>query len=152
MITFYNWDKLCQHSDQDNAGILVLTLATLKGYNKIIAGDSKELMEKLNIPKIPPVLFHRKYLRLNRFGGIKGYYQCNEPLSYFKNPKFLYYKIPLKTKIEYLWMVSMRRINDENNYIPEDYVDSKRWNNLLIERKNGRLYFIPENSSPQTRT
>jgi len=152
MITYYNWNQLLQHGDQHNAAILILTLAILKGYNNIIAGNSSELMEKLYINNIPPILFRRGYLSVNKYGGIKGFYKVTEPTSYFTNNKFLYYKIPLRSKIEYLWMLSLRRINEKQDYIPENYVSEKRWNNILIERKQGRLYFIPECSSPQTRT
>ena len=132
-ITFFNWSELRIRSNNDLAAILCLTYAQTNIYNELSA---KTMMNKLNIHHVPPHLFHRQY-----FTQYKTTLLCNyktiEPQGYFKNPIFLFMNAPARTKVVYLKALSMRRISDQNNYIPLKYFDNIK-PNLFIDIKKDK--------------
>lgn len=140
----FNWAELNLHSDCNLSAILVLTYALTKGYNTKLAWNAKELREKLFINNIPSRLFMKGFLTSNKYGGIITKYRCKDPQSYFKNSNFLFYLCSLQAKINYLYLLSQRRMNDLDNYVLEDRVPEKYWDNLLIFRDQRKLYFSPE--------
>jgi len=140
---YYNWSELRRDSDDNFNAILCLTYCLIVGYNKPLALQSKNLFNRLKITHIPQKLFKRKFLYFNE-GKIISRYKCRDIQSYFVNPGFIYYNVPVKQKVEYLYLLSHRRISENQNYIPEYYVNAKNKNNIFVKSENNKLYFIPE--------
>ena len=74
-------------------------------------------MKKLNINHIPRFLFSSGNLSTSRYRVVSNY-STKEPQCYFKNEKFLYARVNVRHKALYLRALSMRPIDDKNNFIP----------------------------------
>jgi hypothetical protein len=139
--TYYNWDELRLRSNNDLAAILCLTYGQTKLYNEISA---KTMMRSLGLHHIPPYLFYKHY-----FTQYKRQLVCNyttiEPQSYFKNPVFLFMRAPARAKVVYLKALSMRRINESQDYIPLKYFDNVK-PNMFLEIKDDKILFPLESS------
>lgn len=140
-ITYFNWQELLLYSKKDMAAIICLVYGQTKLYNEY---SSKTLMKKLKIHHMPQHLFTRQY-----FTQYKHTMTCNyrtkEPQSYFKNPKFLFYNVPLRDKIVYLRALSMRKPTDTNDYIPRRYYEKVN-KNFFLNIKEDKIYFPLESS------
>lgn len=138
---YFNWEELQKLSNKDVDAILILTFASLLGYNKILSWGAKNLRNRLFINYIPQFLFRKKLIYLSRDNKIISKYECREPLSYFLNSQFIYYKCPIRIKINYLYILSQRNINNNNSYIPKNYVESEYLKNPLITLENENIIF-----------
>jgi len=140
-ITYYNWSEIILRSNNDLAAILCLTYAQTNIYNEISA---KTMMYRLAINHIPPSLFHKRY-----FTQYKRQLVCNyatiDPQSYFKNSSFLFLQAPARAKVVYLKALSMRRINEPQDYIPLKYFDNVK-PNMFLEIKDNKILFPLESS------
>lgn len=140
---YFNWEQLKLDSENDFTAILILTHAIQYKYNSSIAKTVQHLRKYLYIDNIPNRLFERRFLVLDR-NLVLSRYRCIEPQNYFINPYFMVSKCPVRYKIEYMYMLSQRKITERQNFIPDYYVKEELWNNPFVNHKNGNLYFIPE--------
>lgn len=145
---YFNWYELVQKSKKDQDSIIILTYASTFKYNKKIANSSLSLIKKLNLHRIPNWL--NKYLIINKQFEIFNNYLVEEPQSYFTNPTFLTSITPVSHKIQYLWLLSHRKIEDKNNYINKEYLKIKEIdgikNNPFISIEKDKIIFILENT------
>lgn len=148
---YFNWHELLQKSKKDQDSIIILTHASLFRYNNKIANSSLSLLKKLNIHRIPNWL--NKYLIINKNFEIFNQYIVEEPQSYFTNPSFLYAITHVNYKIQYLWLLSHRRIDEKVNYINRDFFKLKEIdgikNNPFISIEKDKIIFILENTYTQ---
>ena len=107
-------------------------------------------MRSLAIHHIPPQLFHKRY-----FTQYKRQLVCNyttiDPQSYFKNSAFLFMQVPARTKVVYLKALSMRRLNEAQDYIPLKYFDNVK-PNMFLEIKDDKILFPLESSVSRKHT
>tara|TARA_Y100000034_G_scaffold136800_2_gene215908 strand:+ start:6490 stop:6924 length:435 start_codon:yes stop_codon:yes gene_type:complete len=143
LTTQYNWNELKLASEYQLEGIIILAYCLSKGYNEIIANDSNHLFNKLRINKIPLCIVRKKLVRRVNH-KLRNYYQCKEPQSYFNNADFLTFNCSTSEKVEYLYILSNRHLNDKNPYIPKEYIDTKHWKNKLTRIEKDSILFIPE--------
>ena len=140
-IIYFNWYELVAKARKDQAAILVLAFAQTKLYN---ARTTKGLMKALNVNHIPIFLFTAGLLEQKKDRLVCNY-KTKEPMSYFCNPWFLTHNVSISKKIEYLQLLSMRRISEAQDYIATSYV-KKEIKNPYIEIKDDKIYFLPESS------
>ena len=139
-ITYFNLSEIRKKARQDQAAILILTFAQTKLYNPY---TTTGLMKSLKINHVPPFLIMNGTLEQKRV--LKCNYKTREPMSYFKNPWFLTQNVSTKYKIDYLQLLSMRRISEDVDYIPQNYVVSQV-TNPFIEYRDDKIYFTQESS------
>ena len=144
----FNWSELRRHGQSNFDAILCLTYATTMGYNTKIANDIVDLAHILNIKEVPVFLFSKRYLHQFRFVGksfiTNKYRTTKDPQSYFTNREFLFSDLTAKEKVEYLYLLSRRKLTDNNSYIAESVVESKFLNHALVEHKGYKIYFLTE--------
>ena len=140
-ITYFNWYEIESKARKDQAAILILTFAQTKLYNP---KTTKGLMNALKINHIPAHLFTDGVLEQTKT-ELKCHYKTQEPMSYFTNAWFLTHNVNILKKIEYLQLLSMRRISEKHNYIDKDYIN-KELNNPYINVKDNKIYFLTESS------
>lgn len=140
----FNWTELKNCSKNDFSGIIILAYCLTIGYNKVISNDSRHLINLLKIANIPLYLFNQRYIVTNRDKSIISQYQCKEPQTYFSNTDFLMSNCNTREKVIYLYMLSHRKMTDNNNFIPKEYIKQKYWKNLFVRIEKDNLYFIPE--------
>ena len=66
-------------------------------------------------------------------------------MSYFKNPWFLTQNVSVIQKTEYLQLLSMRRVSEDQDYIAKNYI-RKDINNPFVNIKGDKIYFTQESS------
>lgn len=145
--TYFNWSELNRLSNEENEAIIVLTYALYVGYNKLMAQNSQDLCKILKIPKIPAIVYsHRKITQKSRstYNQIYSHYYTTDPQSYFQNPRFLIANIPLKYKIEYLYLLSLRSPYHTDNKIPITYLQTQNVHNPFTKRDSSHITFILE--------
>lgn len=135
--TYFNWDELLVLGRKDLAAILCLAYAQTNVYNEL---SSKTMLRTLNIHHIPRHIFNKNCFYLDKRVGLVCYYKTKEPQSYFRNPEFLFYNVPARKKVVYLKALSMRRINENQNYIPKKYFENVTENPFLTITDD-RIYF-----------
>lgn len=140
-ITYFNWYELVSKARKDQTAILILAFAQTSLYN---ARTTKGLMGALKINHIPMHLFTNGLLEQKREKLICNY-KTIEPMSYFKNPWFLTKDVSILQKTEYLQLLSMRRISEEQDYIAKNYI-RKDIKNHFISIKGDKIYFTQESS------
>lgn len=140
---YFNWEELKIHGDNQFEAILVLLYASIVGYNKRLSDTRSYLYKKLNIDFIPNCVFRKKYIEKFRT-GLYSKYKCHDEQCYFINNSFLMARCPVRAKIEYLFLLSHRRLNDSNTYIPKSYIDEKYWNNIFVYINKDKLHFTLE--------
>ena len=74
-------------------------------------------------------------------------YISSTPQNYVRNINFIYAKTSIEYKIHYLTMLSQRRMNDSNNYIPLEYVSKDIAINPFTTIQNNKIYFTLENNT-----
>lgn len=138
---YFNWEELLYLSKKDMAGILCL----LHGLNpEYYEYNSTTMMRRLSINHVPIVLFKQKcFKQIN--GRLLNLYKTKEPQGYIKNIKFLYLSVPVKQKITYIRALSMRRLNNKDDFIPRSYF-SKVTSNIFLDIQEDRIYFPYESS------
>jgi hypothetical protein len=140
-ITYFNWYELTSKARKDQAAILILAFAQTSLYN---ARTTKGLMKALNINHIPMFLFTAGLLEQKKDKLVCNY-KTKEPMSYFKNPWFFTHTVNTQTKLEYLHMLSMRRISESQDYIAKNYI-RKDLQSPYLEIKGDKIYFLLESS------
>ena len=83
-ITYFNWDELRVAANGDPTAIIILTFGLTKSYNMLSGGY---MMKKLNISRIPQVLFRKEFLRVKN-NKISIQFTTKEKQSYFTYDKF----------------------------------------------------------------
>lgn len=154
MSYYFNWNELLRKSKKDYDSIIVLTYASMFGYNKKIANSSLDLVKKLHINRIPNWLNSSLIMNDKSF-EIFNNYRVEEPQSYFNNASFLKAVTPVAHKIQYLWLLSHRRNDDKSSFIKRDFfkikeIDGLRSNPFITIGKE-RISFTLENTyTPRT--
>jgi hypothetical protein len=147
--TYFNWYELKKDAKEEPAGILILTYALYKGYNTLLSKNANKLMTKLHIDVIPRVILKNDYVLVSKnYKELIVNYKCKEPQSYFTNGNFLTAICPVRKKLEYLYLLSMRPINDKSARIPLNYLNDEQldWsaNNPFIKTIEENIVFVPE--------
>ncbi len=137
-ITLFNWNELLIQSKRDLAAIVCLTYGQTKEYNEISA---KTMRKTLNLHHIPLELFSRKLFTSYKHTLICNY-KTKDPQSYFTNSSFLFTAASASYKVEYLKLLSMRRITDKHNWIPLEYYDVKRYNPFFNVKHNKIIFYL----------
>ena len=101
-------------------------------------------MKKLFIEKIDSRLFQTGKLKTLKNTLIFSAYQCKDKQNYFNNKDFLYTTVNPVTKVEYLYILSKRSIDNQHNHIPKNYVSSKHWENTFVKERTEILEFTLE--------
>ena len=140
-IIYFNWYELLSKARKDQTAILILAFAQTSLYN---ARTTKGLMGALKINHIPLHLFTTGILEQKKEKLICNY-RTLEPMSYFKNPWFLTHSVSTQIKLEYLQLLSMRRISEAQDYIAKSYI-RKDIKSPYIKVKGDKIYFLPESS------
>ena len=140
-IIYFNWYELLSKARKDQTAILILAFAQTSLYN---ARTTKGLMGALKINHIPIHLFTTGLLEQKKEKLVCNY-RTLEPMSYFKNPWFLTQNVSILQKTEYLQLLSMRRISEEQDYIAKNYI-RKDINNPFVNIKGDKIYFTQESS------
>ena len=140
-IIYFNWYELLSKARKDQTAILILAFAQTKLYN---ARTTKGLMGALKINHIPMHLFTTGLLE-QKIEKLVCNYQTEEPMSYFKNPWFLTQNVSVIQKTEYLQLLSMRRVSEDQDYIAKNYI-RKDINNPFVNIKGDKIYFTQESS------
>lgn len=140
-IIYFNWYELLSKARKDQTAILILAFAQTKLYN---ARTTKGLMRALKINHIPMHLFTTGLLEQKKEKLVCNY-QTEEPMSYFKNPWFLTQNVSVIQKTEYLQLLSMRRVSEDQDYIAKNYI-RKDINNPFVNIKGDKIYFTQESS------
>lgn len=138
-VIYYNWLELYRSARGNKSGIIILAYCLIKGYNNLIANGSYHLMNILKVDQIPIHLF-KNHLRFFE-GEIYSNYVCNDPQNYIKDFTFLFKKFDIKTKCDYLYILSQRSIANTSSRIPKNYLDKKYWNNKLITTDENYINF-----------
>ena len=137
-ITYFNWDEIFSRSRKDLASIIYLTYGQTTLYNELSA---KTMMRKLNLNHVPISLFKNSFTQYNN--RLHCVYNTETPLSYFKNPDFLFDRTSARYKVVYIRALSMRRISEKVDYIPRDFYP-KVVENPYLEITNDKIHFIQE--------
>lgn len=140
-ITYFNWSEIWSLSTKDLSSIIYLTYAQTKDYNELSA---KTMMNRLRMNHVAPELFYRKLFTQYKHTLVCNY-KTKDPQNYFRNSSFLYMNASAKYKAVYLKALGMRRINDNNNYIPLKYFSNVTYNPFLTV-ENDKIYFPLESS------
>ena len=139
-ITYFNLSEIRKKARQDQAAILILTFAQTKLYNPY---TTTGLMKSLKINHVPPFLIMNGTLEQKRV--LKCNYKTREPMSYFKNPWFLTHDVAILQRTEYLQLLSMRRISEDQDFIAKNYI-RKDVKNPYVTVKGDKIYFTQESS------
>jgi hypothetical protein len=143
----FNWCEMISVSTLADAHVVLLFCLYANVYypsNRRIASSHRMLQNKLHIGKNYYSLIASKFV-IEHKNGLFSNFACTEPQSYLNNCSFVHSRVPAYLKSEYLHILSQRSINNTNNWIPEEYVEPKYWDNPFIERKQSKLIFTLEN-------
>jgi hypothetical protein len=139
MITEYNWYELQTISRVPENQILLM-FALYIGIGNKMSNNWELLRYKLYLEKIPRELKTKRFI-LRTDNGVFSNYKCNDPQNYVKNLSFIHSKVSVETKLEYLYILSQRSLDNPNNWIKQDYVEPEYWTNIFTYRKEGKIFF-----------
>lgn len=141
----YNWEELKKHTQSDEARLLLFycLYANEVSKSRWLAKSSSRLQERLNITDIPYSLFATFRIIETPF-GLRSNYTCDDPQVYVSNCSFMFDKTPVKEKVNYLELLSLRHINDTNNSIPLKYARLPLRTNIYTSIENDRIIFNQE--------
>ena len=147
--TYYNWQELKSDADGHPNGILILTFALYKRYNTILAKNTESLFQILHIDSIPlKIVRNSNIIITTEFKEVVSHYMCKDEQSYFTNGNFLTAICPVRKKLEYLFLLSMRDPSDPSARIPKEYLDEEQLNwaekNPFIKTIEDKIVFVPE--------
>ena len=147
--TYYNWYDLKKDADGHSDGILILTYALYKRYNTILAKNTDSLCKILHIKSIPAkIIRNSNVIGSSESSEIISHYMCKDEQSYFINGNFLTAICPVRQKLEYLFLLSMRPANDLSARIPLKFLTDEQinWanNNPFIKTIEDKIVFVPE--------
>jgi len=138
---YFNWNELLLLGRKDMAGILCLTHGLNPRYNEL---STKTMMKRLGINHVPNSLFSDRLFYQSK-QRLFCNYKTREPQSYIKNPYFLYMHVPVQQRVVYLKALSLRRLNNNDDFIPRHYFSSVK-NNLFLKITEDKIYFPYESS------
>lgn len=138
---YFNWSELLLLSRKDMAGILCLTHGLNPRYNEL---STRTMMKRLGINHVPNSLFSDN-LFYQSSTKLTCLYSTREPQSYIKNPYFLYMHVPVRQRVVYLKALSLRKISNNEDFIPRRYF-SKVKSNLFLRITEDKIYFPYESS------
>lgn len=140
---YFSWLDLQRKAKSQNDGIVLLAYAGTFGYGKTVASYTNEIMTALKINRIDYELFNR-YFR-NENNRIRNLYKCELPQSYFLNKDFLTAGCTPRQKVEYLYLLGMRKNSITAPSIPRRYLDNDSLlRNPFIKVENEQIVFIME--------
>lgn len=145
-LILFNFQELVAKSDNDSEGIIILLYASNFDYNKCICSTTKYLLRTLNLTRCPSSLFQNKCLSKSR-GWVTNTYKVSFPTSYLSSKNVLTYKCAVGHKINYIKLISKRRITDSNKYIDSFLVEedlSIYKSNPLLHITTDKIHFIGE--------
>jgi hypothetical protein len=143
MVIRYNWCEITSITKVPESQ-LILIFALCVGLNKPLSGSLDLLKKKLFLDAIPSTLINYGYIGIHRT-GIFSHYKTIEPQSYIRDCSFLHMRFSAKHKSDYLYILSQRSIINENNWIPEHYVEPQYHTNPLIRKIKDKIIFPLEN-------
>lgn len=148
---YFNWYELYVKAKKDHNSILILTYALSVGYNQKIAKRISNLMAILQITHVTRDCL--RFIRQEELYKRKGFtlysnIKTIEPQSYFKNSSFLRAKHHVTHKVNYIKLLSYRRIDDSSPFIYKDILTEKQLhsieNNPFVKVGDTQIYFIRE--------
>jgi len=147
--TYFNWYELKKDADGHSNGILILTYALYKRYNNLMAKSINSLHKTLYIKSIPSEILRNNYIIISpEFKEVISHYTCKDEQSYFINGNFLTTICPIRKKLEYLFLLSMRPANNLSARIPLKYLTKEQitWvnQNPFIKTIEDKIVFVPE--------
>jgi len=148
MIVEFNWNELIKHGQSNESKVILfycLYVNTTR-KNRWLAQNAYDLKRRLQLTDIPQPLFSSRYIVQQRRGLISNY-ECIEPQTYAKNCSFLFGSETAKTKADYLELLSLRHINNNNTWVPIDYVRYPLRNNSLTYIIKKQVHFKPEETN-----
>ena len=122
---------------------VVLAFALAVGKDRIISTNFISLREKLNIASVPEFLFTKGYLQKYP-NKIVSRFEILEPQCYMTNPSWLHYKVPVKTKSDYLHILGQRSLSNTSKIFPEYYLRERHWKNPLITHADRMIHLTLE--------
>lgn len=146
MIIQFGWNELHNIDSTPEAKLILLFCLYINRASpleKRIATDPYFLAKKLKIDFVPATLITRRFILQSR-QGLFSNYVCKEPQSYLTSMKFIHTDAPAQEKVNYLYMLSQRAMNNPNNWIPREYVDEKLLTNRFIYTTTTKIIFLPE--------
>ena len=146
---YYSWHELKKDAGGHPEGILILTYALYKKYNTLLSKNTEQLCKKLHIDKIPTkILKDNRVIISHDFKEVISHYMCKDEQSYFTNGSFLTAICPVRKKLEYLFLLSMRPANDLSARVPKKFLTQEQitWsiNNPFIKTIEDKIVFVPE--------
>jgi hypothetical protein len=139
---YFNFYELQLNCEDQIPAIFVLTVGLTLEYYKFHSKIDFRY-KCFNLLDIPNVLIKRRLIRKNYHKEYEVLYRTLFPQSYFRNNSFLKANLPIIQKVQYLKLLSYRAINDQNDWIPTDYIQdlSKIHNNELLEITDKKIHF-----------
>ena len=146
---YFNWYEILAKARKDQTAILILTFALYKRYNTILAKNTESLFQILHIDSIPlKIVRNSNIIITTDFKEVVSHYMCKEEQSYFTNGIFLTAICPVRKKLEYLFLLSMRPANDLSARVPQKFLTQEQiiWaiNNPFIKTIEDKIVFVPE--------
>ena len=147
--TYYNWYELKKEAGGHPEGILILTYALYKRYNTLMAKNTHSLCKNLHISSIPTKIIRNNHIMITlEYKEVISHYMCRDEQSYFTNGSFLTAICPVRKKLEYLFLLSMRPANDLSARVPQKFLTQEQiiWaiNNPFIKTIEDKIVFVPE--------
>lgn len=140
-ITYFNWDEIRLISRGDLSAIICLAYAQTTRYNEL---SVKTLLTRLQLHHFAPTLSYNKVFIKHKH-LLECTYKTKDPQSYFTDPSFLWSGASAACKVEYLKVLSLRKISTRQNWIPSTYYDVKRYNPFFTVEQD-KIIFTYEHS------
>jgi hypothetical protein len=141
---YFNFHELQVNCEDQIPAIFVLTVGLSLEYNNYTFNNIIDFRYKcFDLVDIPTVLFRRRLIRKTTDKQYQVLYRTKNPQSYISNKQVLFVNYPIEKKVQYIKLLSYRAINNNNNWIPTDYIEdlTKISNNELLNIHNNKIYF-----------
>lgn len=142
MFTLFNYRELYDKADGHLDSMVFLTYSLLFPADKVICRHPKEILPLLNINDVIPDIYKKCIKRLP--AGHYRNFRIIDPQAHFKNYNFLMYKVPSSQKIDYLYILSQRRIFEESIFLHKSLVEKKYWVNPFIRIVGDAIHLTME--------
>ncbi len=142
---YFNFRELQINSGDQIPAIFVLTVGLSLHYNNYSFNHLVDFRYKcFPLLDIPKILVRKRLIRRHTFSKkFEVWYRTQDPQSYIRNESFLRFNLPIAQKVQYIKLLSYRTINDQNNWIPTDYIENlaKIRSNELLTITQDKIYF-----------
>jgi len=141
---YFNFNELQVVSEDQIPAIFVLTVGLSLYYNNYRFNDLLDFRRKCpGVTDVPAVLYKRRAMRKTIAKEFIMDYRTKNPQSYITNGIFLTFNYPIAYKVQYIKLLSYRPINENNNWIPTDYIENldKISKNELLTITTNKIYF-----------